>query len=186
MEALKFDPRQNIEELDWLIWRMSKARKVLEIGSRFGGTIYRIASKIPKGSLVVSVDKPADEKGQASLTRAMHAIHDEFGHMTRLCLGNSRKPNIVSEVSAHAPYDLIFIDGDHTIEGVTGDWMIYGKMGNHVAFHDIAWRPREDGNWKNIDVPVLWQILKRRFPETHEEKIAPASRKGIGLLWGHH
>lgn len=186
LAALKFDPRQNTEEIDWLTWRMSGARRVLEIGSRYGGSLYRIAQSLPKGALLVSVDKPADEAGQTSLTVCARTIREEFGHDVRVIFGNSRKQKIVTEVSAFAPFDLVFIDGDHSIEGVTSDWINYGRLGKYIAFHDVGWHPRDDGNWKNIDVPFLWQVLKRRFAATHDEKIADGSRKGIGLIWGHH
>ena len=37
----------------------------------------------------------------------------------------------------HGPYDLVFIDGDHSPAGVRADWQNYGPMARLVAFHDI-------------------------------------------------
>lgn len=183
-----YDIGQNLEEIDTLIgmMRTRKVRKFLEIGSRYGGSLWRIAKSLPKPAFVASIDKPADHSGQLSLEDCVARIRNELGHQTQLYLGNSRKPSIVSSVAALGPLDAIFIDADHSIEGVTSDWMNYGKMAPLVAFHDIAWRPREDGNWKGIDVPVLWTILKRRYPDTHLEIVAQNSRKGIGVIWDHN
>lgn len=182
-----YDIRQNLDEIDAFIgmMRVRKVNKYLEIGSRFGGSLWRVAKSLPKPSFVASVDKPADKKGRALLDECIGRIRRELGHQTQLYVGNSRKPSIISSVAALGRMDAIFIDADHSIEGVTADWANYGKMAPLIAFHDIAWRPRDDGNWKGIEVPALWGILKRRYPSTHAEFIAEGSRKGIGVIWGH-
>ena len=69
---------------------------------------------------------------------------DEMGKdpLHPLVVGNSTDPGVVSLVHAvGAPYDALFIDGDHLADGVYRDWINYSPMvrpGGIVAFHDTA------------------------------------------------
>jgi cephalosporin hydroxylase len=47
----------------------------------------------------------------------------------------------ISELLEGMPLDLLFIDGDHTYEGVCRDFQMYGPLvanGGMIAFHDIV------------------------------------------------
>ncbi len=65
------------------------------------------------------------------------------------------------------PIDLIFIDGDHSYEGVRADWDLFAP---HVspfgiaAFHDTMWDLNPDSQWSRSDmgVPRLVDELRQQ------------------------
>ncbi len=70
-------------------------------------------------------------------------------------------------------YDLVFIDGDHSYEGVEKDFLTYGAMGKIIAFHDIV----NDGT---PGVKQFWDELKTKYPHRTDEIVR--SGMGIGIL----
>ena len=83
----------------------------------------------------------------------------------------------VKEIIGTAPIDFLFIDGDHTYEGVKKDFEMYSllvKEGGIIAFHDIAEHPPE----KNCDVRRFWEEIKK---EDSEEFIENPNQKWAGI-----
>jgi hypothetical protein len=155
-------------------------KSYLEIGSQYGASLWSAAKVLPKGSRIVSVDMPQKSETSDSLKECISELN-KLGFNTHLFLGDSSLYDLVKHVSSLGPFDCIFIDGDHTLPGVTADWKNYGLMGKMVAFHDIAW-DKPVRKWPNqIEVCKLWRELKKTH--RHVEFIAPGSYKGIGVLW---
>ncbi len=133
---------QNKNEVKAMLKLVAGSKAVLEIGSSFGGTLKHLASVLPKGATIVSVDMPSEEtptylNAQASLKEVCRQL-SILGANVQLFLGDSHASSLVHAIEGYAPYDFIFIDGDHTYEGVKKDWENYGQLGRIVAFHDIA------------------------------------------------
>ena len=84
---------------------------------------------------------------------------------------DSRSETAIKWAKEHGPYDLVFIDGLHTYEGVKSDWENYGPMGKIVAFHDVK-NPYEQG------VGKFWQEIKH----SHKCSESVHSTMGIGLV----
>jgi predicted O-methyltransferase YrrM len=105
-----------------------------------------------------------------------------------MVIGNSHDADTLARLRVALgarPVDLLFIDGDHTLDGVRHDYEWYAPLvapGGHVAFHDIYGHfmfptMRVDALWWEIrrDHPDnTWEIVNRRRPWGHG--------MGIGVL----
>jgi predicted O-methyltransferase YrrM len=123
---------------------------VAEIGRAGGGTLAMLCRAAAPDALVISLDLPGVSmsspvpflcKGawRRPLLRAMRGP----GQDLRLIDGNSRLPESVErfrEALGGRKLDLLFIDGDHSYEGVKSDYELYSgfvRPGGVIAFHDI-------------------------------------------------
>ena len=159
----------------------------LEIGSKFGGSLWRAANALPKGSRIVSVDMPGGTKAwldsQASL-KECHAALRARGYETHAIWGNSMDPAVIEQVRALGPFDAALIDADHRLPGVTADFANYGPMASIVAFHDLAWKRAPEWVGTRIDVPEFWASIKGDYQRTEEIILCPTGKNnGIGVLW---
>jgi len=157
-------------------------RSYLEIGCKFGGSLWTIGRSLPEGSRIVAVDLMAYRDIVAGLMTAADELR-KFGYDLHLIKGNSTNQNIVRDVKKLGPFDACLIDGDHTLKGVRSDWENYGPMCKLVAFHDINWsRPAGHPDRKySIDVPEFWNGIKADY--RHVEIKRDRRDNGIGLLW---
>jgi cephalosporin hydroxylase len=152
-------------------------RSYLEIGLQRGFTFRFVGRRLPPGSLMVGVDLgglPDIQQSVAALKKYRHEVH--------LIAGDSTAPNIVAVVRALAPFDLVFIDGDHSLKAATADWENYGSLGRIVAFHDIDAEHFPRNRAVPVEVPTLWGELKQRHRhlEIVDERFPGA---GIGVVW---
>ncbi len=158
----------------------------LEIGSKFGGSLWRIGKSLPKGSKIVSVDLP---HGDTSFKENLPHLQDcvlklnEDGYNAHLIIGDSTDPKIIEQVKALGPFDACFIDANHTLPYVTKDFENYGSLARIVAFHDIGFFRKEGlpPHKKPIEVPVFWKSIKQKFKNV--EIRYDKQDNGIGVLW---
>ena len=180
---------QDLEEISGFRQLLSdeNVRSYLEIGSFSGGSIEFLASVFPKGSRIVSVDKPW-KNTKASKLRLVLKKLNQMGYDTHLFAGDSADPKIIDPIHKLGPFDAVFIDGDHRLQYVKSDWNNYGVLGRIVGFHDIA-RDLPDGSYGLCQVASFWQDLKKNY--RHVEFISNKTRMGvtvpfgIGVLWNH-
>jgi predicted O-methyltransferase YrrM len=150
-------------------------RRILEIGSYEGGTLWHW---LRQADMVVSVDdhmrrRDDWEKWAADEHVELHTIQ-----------GDSQHPAIVDAAGEHGPYDMIFIDGDHTPVAVRNDYMNYRPMladGGCIVFHDII--PRH-----GYGVSEVWEGVKAeaaRWVEIGQRAVEPGNEGpcGIGIAW---
>jgi hypothetical protein len=108
----------------------------------------------------------------------------KIGYDAHLIVGHSQQENIIAAVRKLGPYDAAFIDGDHQITGVTRDWKNYGKMSRIVSFHDVGWkRPEGYANSKIVEVPELWNKLKKKYRAEEFIDRSTGGNMGIGVVW---
>lgn len=184
---------QRLDERDAFVALMLRegARSYLEIGLKYGDTFGFVAERIPPNSKMVGVDLPGHGPwgvAPADAHRAKRLIKLHMRQAARrqkvvVIWGDSAARGTVARVQERAPYDLVFIDGDHRSEGVRADWENYGPMARMVAFHDIdaANGKLEPERLALYGVHELWAELKQRY--RHAEIIGRERGMGIGVLW---
>lgn len=124
-EFIRLDPW----EIEYLFNVAQKARQgILEIGRLRGGSLFMLAcaaDDVP----IWSIDIAPQDDGEL-LTYLNHPrIH--------LIVGDSHKV----DTSQVGKVDLLFIDGDHSYEGVRGDlahWYSKVAPGGHIVLHDCC------------------------------------------------
>lgn len=171
----------------WLdIIQKEGVRKYLEIGSRWGGSLWRAANVLPKGSWVVSVDSGkgmgGGKRGAVDSLRACITELNKTGCKAHFIKGHSQSDSVVNAVKRLGPFDAVFIDGDHEYDGVRKDWKIYGPMARVVGFHDTAWvRPANySPDVKQVEVGRLWNEIKDEYRHEHFDG---GGNMGIGVIW---
>lgn len=181
----KTEAAQDEKELNWLIdlFKKEGVRSYLEIGSRYGGSLWRITNSLPTGSRVVAVDLPSGFGGRPdgkSVLQSCVADLISRSYQVDLIIGDSTKKDVVESVKDLGPFDALLIDGGHSLECVTADWNNYGPMAKIVAFHDIAWKS-DDPKKVKLDVPLLWNKIKNNH--RHVEYCMSENYQGFGVLW---
>jgi hypothetical protein len=180
----KFSQREDEFAIFLDLIRTERVSSYLEIGARDGDSFHSVMSALPAGSFGLAVDLPEGPWGRKSsreyLKRARFDLRRK-GYRCQVVFADSHAYATVALVQQHAPFDLLLIDGDHTLAGVQGDWLNYGPMARIVAFHDIDGAGHVAQSGELIEVPKLWSELSRRFPS--KEIIGRRRGMGIGVLW---
>jgi len=166
--------------------RNEGVRSYLEVGCKHGGSFWRMSTNLPKGSRVVAVDLPHGDHSfkntLPNLTECVDRLKGK-GYDAHMIIGDSTSEEVIEKVRALGPFDLAFIDGNHTYPFVKKDWENYGPMSKRIAFHDISFY-REGGQHPDkmpIDAPRFWKEIKDdyRNVEFRREK----TDNGIGVIW---
>ena len=183
-----FSPQQkSIEILGALReFAESKPKTVLEIGAASGGTSFLLSRIAAMRSVVISIDLNLS----LPLQVAMRAWARP-GQRTVGLRRNSHSVETAEEMRGllESPLDVLFIDGDHSYEGVYQDFVMYSPMvreGGLIAFHDIVPDSESRGGPKTLawsgGVPRLWSELKKMFGGTEHIEDCNQDGYGIGIL----
>ncbi len=159
----------------------------LEIGSKFGGSLWQIATSLPPGSRVTSVDLPQGTRLWRQSEQSLLACVDELtklGYDAKIIWGDSTDPRVIKEVTARGPMDACFIDANHTLPYVVKDVANYGPLTRLLALHDIAWHRQPEWKGVRIDAAAWWNEHKAEYARYEEIKLCPTRKNnGIGVLW---
>lgn len=163
-----------------------KPRTFMEIGTCHGGTLCILSRLTGPNGTIISLDLPDGEFGGSykwfhiPIFKAFPYAKQKL-HLLRGDSHSQEMGNAVRKILHEKKLDLLFIDGDHTYEGVKKDFEDYSGLvrpGGIIAFHDIVQHPSD-----HCDVHRLWQELKSKY--RHEEIVESYSQNwaGIGVLY---
>lgn len=149
--------------LYWLVRRSPPGRTIaVEAGSYLGASSLFIASALKargKGSLLYCVDtwlNDAMSEGSMDTFAAFKSNTSGHAGVIRPLRGNS----LDMAKGFAEPIDFLFIDGDHSYDGVKADvdaWFPKLKPGATVVFHDIGWA---EGVQRVVREDVLPNVVK--------------------------
>jgi hypothetical protein len=167
-------PEQWPSELEWFLTKYVRhCRSVLEIGSGPGGMFAHLVTNIEKGSVARAISLPRFQPEADSLRLCIAQLR-AWDFNVGWFNGDSSSAEAMAWAKAAGPYDLVFIDGDHTAEAVRLDWENYSPMATKfVAFHDI--------DHIGDDVGVVWAELKSEGYVT-DEIISHPGFRGLGVV----
>jgi predicted O-methyltransferase YrrM len=186
---MEFAAFQKPVELSLLLRLLEKQelRTVLEIGTLAGGSLYCWCRLAEPNALIVSIDMEGGPFGGGCTPERMEEIRLLFpleNQDLHLVRGDSHDRSTLDEVTSllgDREVDFLFIDGDHTYEGVKQDFETYSafvKSGGMIVLHDIL----EHASVPDCRVSDLWNEIKDSY--RHQEfTVEPHTWGGIGVLW---
>ena len=165
--------------------RALEPRRVVEIGTANGGTLFLFTRVAADNARILSVDLPSGAFG-GEANEWKHPIWEAFvtnQQTLRLIRADSHArstSDIVKNDLAGEPIDFLMIDGDHSYEGVKQDFETYAPLvraGGIIAFHDICKHPHGAGG----EVHRFWPEIRegRDYVELRER---PDDGFGIGYI----
>jgi predicted O-methyltransferase YrrM len=178
----KIKPGQTSEEVLALLRLLETdpPRTILEIGTYNGGTLFLWTRVAEPDALIIAVDLFGARLGRHSpqgiVFRSFGRADQRIELLFRSDSHDERTLERVTRMLGGRPLDFLFVDGDHSYEGVKRDVEMYSPLvrpGGLVALHDIkpgdAW---VDG------VTEFWEDFRRERPV---EEIDAGAGQGIGL-----
>lgn len=164
----------------------NRARTVLEIGTERGGTLFLFSRAAAPDAFLVSVDLP---RQKLKAWRELCTFLGKMGQSVSILDGDSHVSSTVErvrQVLGGRKVDFLFIDADHSYEGVRQDFENYTPFLNDpsiIAFHDINpdyWTKfaKRTGAWAG-EVCRFWAEVKMKYP--HEELIDNPDEDGFGI-----
>lgn len=144
-----------------------KPRTVLEIGTARGGTLFCWMNLARDDATLVAVDLPPGSSAHEFPPESLALFQSwKKPAQSLFCLArDSHRPETRAEIQGHLrqePVDFLFIDADHSYQGVRTDFEMYSPLvrpGGLIAFHDIM------GNLEdpNIAVDRFWRETKGSY-----------------------
>jgi predicted O-methyltransferase YrrM len=170
--------------------KMLEARapaRSLEIGTNYGGTLLLLCNLSAPRATIISVDLPSGRFGGGYPRRKIPLFRKFPKAGQQLCLirGDSHvettKERVLRILNGEL-LDYLFLDGDHTYEGVRRDFEMYAPLvrsGGLIALHDIAVHNRDS----ECQVDKFWSELKNRY--RHQEIVEDPKQgwAGLGILF---
>lgn len=181
-----FQVKEEIIKFTTLISEM-KPKVVLEIGTAGGGTLYLLSKCASSDSTIISIDLPEGVYGggypmwKIPLYKSFARFRQRM-YLIRADSHNSGTLETCKSVLANKKVDFLFIDGDHSYDGVKKDFEMYSpfvKEGGIIAFHDIV-----IGSFESVGgVPKFWREICNDYSYREIVKNWNQGNCGIGVIF---
>lgn len=184
-ELKKKSTGHHITEISRLLKLIGKldCRSYLEVGAMYGDTFLSIGSTMDKA---VAIDAPGFARGvelsAGVLNRRVEDLKSKLGVNAHFIKGDSKSRAVIKKAQEMGPYDVVFIDGDASYEGVLADWHNYEPMAKKlVIFYNIINKENDTPETKT-EVYMLWENIKRTESTIEFAETWSRDKKGIGVV----
>jgi len=185
LKALTIKPGQIREEIIQLLALVAELhpKVIFELGTALGGTLYLFSKVVTSHGVIISVDLPGGPfgGGYPEWKIPFYKSFIKRGQRLYLIRADSHDTKTLEKVKralGDEKIDFLFIDGDHTYEGVKKDFEMYSPLVRKrgiIAFHDIV-----PGSEENVGgVPKLWSEIKTWYK--YREIVKNWEQKGFGI-----
>jgi predicted O-methyltransferase YrrM len=165
--------------------KQQNCTSVLEIGTFRGATLFVFSRLAAADATIISVDYHFSFLGKLCRIFQKPLFHRMVRRGQKLFLlrKDSHSPDTLASVKKilqGRKLDLLFIDGDHSFEGVRADSEMYMPLvrsGGLVVFHDIA------QSTPKVQVMKLWESIKHDYKHVELVNRTANETMGIGVLW---
>lgn len=183
-----FPSQKKLEVIEFIkLIAKNRPKIILEIGTSRGGTLFLLSRFSNSNTLIISVDLPGGEFG-SGYPRSKIPFYKSFASNKQkiiLIRRDSHKFSTLQKVKKilkEKKVDFLYIDGDHSYNGVKKDFEMYSalvKRNGIIAFHDIVEHPSE----MNVGVNKFWKEIKENYK--YKEFVEDWNQKwaGIGILF---
>ncbi|HEV7858352.1 MAG TPA: CmcI family methyltransferase [Pyrinomonadaceae bacterium] len=182
-----FRPLQKRSEILRLLERVRelKPTAILEVGAAGGGTTFLLAGAAAPLATIITLDFSFNKSRQSAVKcfalagqQMICLKHDSQTMIARRAVEASLKGRAL---------DLLYLDGDHSYEGVKADFKLYSPLvrpGGMIVFHDIVedYRTRYGIETRSYvgGVPRFWSEIKSAHAPV-EEMIEDEAQDGYGI-----
>jgi len=169
-------PQQIFCEMQQLAKEVKKVSPstVLEIGTSNGGTLYVWSRYLESCQGIISIDLPEAYPYAKMKFFELFDTNKKFCFL-RLNSHNKETRTRLSRLLKNDKIDFLFIDGDHSYNGVKQDFEMYKQFvasGGIIGFHDIVYHP-------DYGVSMFWNEIKHNYAS--KEIIASKKQVGYGI-----
>ncbi len=164
-----------------------KPKTILEIGTAGGGTFFLFTKIAHPEANLISIDLPGGPFG-GGYTKWKVPLYQSFAKrrqkidLLRADSHNQKTLELAKIVLDGRMVDFLFIDGDHTYEGVKRDFNMYlglVKEGGIIALHDIV----EISPKHECEVSKFWNEIKNEYDSVEIIKDVNQNWAGIGVIY---
>ena len=126
---------------------------ICEIGTDRGGTLYLWSKAIQPDGLIISIDLPRTYRKSLNRFFCLFFSETQRIHFLRENSQSAECQMSVQKILNGKKIDFLFIDADHSYEGVRNDFKLYSdfvRKPGLIAFHDILDRCGVDKFWSEV------------------------------------
>jgi len=186
LNGSEFHPVQRRPEVLALaeLIRSSNYGSMLEIGTSTSGTSLLISRALRAPAHLTTVDVQA----RYDPTRLRKAIPREIDEQLLIADSHDHRTVDLVRGGREQRFDVVFIDGDHSYEGVRLDTERFAPLarpGGIVVFHDIQdARPSEQHSRDGVyvgGVPTWWRQIVDTSEDHFMEFVSDSHQSGFGI-----